>query len=319
MSDPVDVRSNVVGLARSLLALGTLSTLLANPPEVLLAPLGENSSIVRLSGSSMASWSLFALAGESHWSAARWLAVALLLLVVIGWRPRMTAIVHWWISFSVTASGVVIDGGDQLTAILSGVLVPICLCDGRRWHWSRPGPPPVLAAGAFAESCWWMLRVQVALVYLHAAIGKFVAPEWANGTAVYYWFTHPTYGSPAWLTPWLQPVITSAAGVTALTWGVIILEFFLFAGIIADRRVWPLMLRGGIAFHLGIALVHGLTSFFFAMSGALLLFLRHPQHPIELPKIRKACSRLMRLAGELLRRLREPREYTPLRGQSAPD
>jgi antimicrobial peptide system SdpB family protein len=133
-----------------------------------------------------------------------------------------------------------------------------------------------------AESSWWVIRLQVALLYLNAAVAKSGVGDWANGTAAYYWFMHPTYGMPSWIAPALRPILTSPWGVIALTWGAMALEFSLFAGLLARQRLWPLLFWAGIGFHLTIWVVQGLASFFFSMAGALVLYLWHPERPMPL-------------------------------------
>jgi antimicrobial peptide system SdpB family protein len=66
---------------------------------------------------------------------ARWISVIILLVVASGWRPRYTALFHWWISFSLQTSAITVDGGDQVTAVLTFLLLPIALTDKRKWHW----------------------------------------------------------------------------------------------------------------------------------------------------------------------------------------
>ena len=83
--------------------------------------------------------SLFCI-GNSHeyLDARRWLAVAALLVVASGFRPRVTAIVHTWIVFSVSASVTFPDGGDAIALIVVLLITPMCLADPRPWQWARP-------------------------------------------------------------------------------------------------------------------------------------------------------------------------------------
>ena len=276
--------SNVYELARTLLALGTLSTLALHSADELFRPAGIAMS--DLPGAPpLARFSLFVLLG-AHQEIARFLAVSALALVAIGWRPRFTGVLHWWISFSFAVSAGLIEGGDQVTANLTLLLVPVTLTDGRRWHWAAPpacGRLRTQVGAAVAASALLVARLQVAIIYLHAAVGKTAVAEWVNGTATYYWFLHPTFGAPDWLRAWLAPLLAHGPVVMALTWGTILLEFVLFAGLFMEKRYRGPLLVAGLAFHLGIVLVHGLASFFLAMAGALVLFLRGPREPFGNP------------------------------------
>src|SRR5271155_4570309 len=90
-----------LGLARTILALGTLGTLLATTPKVLMSPLAGEPPPP-------------ACGGLGHGGQiARFVCVAILLLVASGWRPRLTAIPHWYVAWSLIANATIQDGGDQ--------------------------------------------------------------------------------------------------------------------------------------------------------------------------------------------------------------
>ncbi len=277
--------TNVVGLARTLLALGTFCTLLFNDADTLFRPLGVELGMASTQVP-MLRLSLFSIFSGSDLHLGRWIALGLLALVASGWCPRFTGIAHWWVSASLAASGVIVDGGDQVAAVLTLLLVPVTLCDGRRWHWS---PAPAPAGGAAAEgqtlvarSAILVVRIQIALIYFFACVEKLRVEEWRNGTALYYWLSHPVFGAPG-ADNTLVPLLAHPAVVTPLTWGVLALEALLFAGLGLDRRRRPLLLGAGLLFHAGIAVLHGLFSFALAMGAALLIYLRPAEQPLRWP------------------------------------
>jgi antimicrobial peptide system SdpB family protein len=305
--------SNVYGLARSSLALGTLLTLLFNDPDLLFRPLTEE--VVGLYGrTGLAKYTLFLMVSSEHLQLARWLAIAVLLVVVSGWRPRLTGIAHWWISFSVAMAVANLDGGDQIAAVLSLLLIPVTLTDSRKWHWSRAAHDASVPASIVAAETAWstllVIRLQVAMVYFHAGTAKMGVGEWADGTALYYWFSHPVYGLSTWLEPVIMPLLAVPFAVTWLTWGVIIFELALFLGLALDKQHRHVLLKLGLLFHFGILVVHGLVSFFFSMAAALILFLRPAEQEFRVPaRVRAASASLAgrialgtrRLAGARLR------------------
>lgn len=279
--------TNVYGLARSLLAFGTLATLLVHDADFLFRPLGieqyetgNNIYLLR--------WSLFTMLSGENLELARWLSIVLLLFVISGWQPRITGPLHWWVSFSFASSCVIVDGGDQVTAILTLLLLPICLTDGRKWHWQQ-SPVKVLSntrnktSGFIATSSLWVIKLQVAVIYFIAATAKLSVPEWSNGTALYYWFLHPIFGFSEWLQPLFLGILVQPIGVTLLTWGVLILEIILFAGFFMAVKHRKKLLVIGLLFHFGIVVVHGLFSFFFAMSAALILYLWPLHQSFKIP------------------------------------
>jgi antimicrobial peptide system SdpB family protein len=271
-----------LGLARTVLALGTLGTLLATPPQVLLSPLAGGIVPPTCTGITQASiWC--AVPGGPQ--AARWLSVVILTLTASGWRPRLTAIPHWWVSWSLFASASIQDGGDQITAVLTLLLMPVALTDRRRWHWQRPGntasgPLPRLVTVA----ALLLIQVQVAGLYLDAGISKLGVADWANGTAMFYFFRSIIFGPPSWLSPVLGTVAGSPVGVTMLTWGAVALEIVLGLALLLPGRARPALLAAGLVFHDAIALSMGLVSFDLAMSAALLLYLLPTGHQIKMPR-----------------------------------
>jgi antimicrobial peptide system SdpB family protein len=273
--------TNVYGVARALLATATLLTLLANSTDQLFQPLLiEDMGII--DRRAIAGASLFFLA-RNHLVLAKLLAIAVLLLVIVGWRPRFTAILHWWISYSFAASASIIDGGDQVAATLSLLLIPVALTDGRVWQWQGTGDGGVVASIA-AQTGLLLIRVQVAVIYLFAAVLKLPTEEWANGTALYYWWTHPKFGT--WgpfrsLTDW----IGSTWLVVPLTWSVLAFELCLAFALLAPARFRTRLLPLAILFHAGIALMHGLPTFAITMSAALVLYLRPWWRPFLIPEL----------------------------------
>lgn len=278
--------TNVYGLARTLLALGTLGTLLLSSVDANFSPAQGMPPPPFCDGTGQIS--LFCVLPDGQLQLGRWLAIGVLAVVASGWRPRWTAIPHWWVAFSFHASSTLTDGGDQVTAILTLLLVPVALLDGRRWHWAPPERigerDRDLLASLLAHSAMLVVRIQVAAVYFHSSVAKLGVREWADGTAMHYWLTDPSFGAPPWFRPLLDPIVASSWGVTLFTLGVVFLELALALGLVLPRRAWPILLRLGFALHTGIALLMGLASFTLAMFAALLLFLRPVERPLSLPR-----------------------------------
>lgn len=281
----VDPWTNVYGVSRTLLAIGTLTTLLFSRPTDLFRPALDLPEAPICSGISR--FGLFCQLRPDQLEISWWIAIAILVVVASGWRPRWTGILHWWVAVSLATSAITVDGGDQVTAILTLLLLPVTFTDPRRWHWDKhseelPRGRRELAR-LLALTALVAIRVQVAGIYFHSATAKFHVPEWANGTAVYYWFTDPLFGAPPWLATILDPMLANPISVTMITWGALVLEIFLFTGLVMDPRHRRKLLVLGLMFHAGIALVHGLVSFALAMCGALILYLRPPNDEFRFP------------------------------------
>lgn len=270
--------SNVYGLARTLLATSTLITLIFNDIDILFRP-AHGIDMVPFCIGTVSQIGLFCVFSNSLFI-AKIISILILILVAIGWRPMITGILHWWISFSFSSSALLIDGGDHVTTVLTFLLIPVTLTDKRKWHWLKVSSKGVQnyfsgeSRKLIANFSFKLIRLQVAIIYLHAAVAKCSVPEWVNGTALYYWFTHPIFGMSTWIEPLVYPLLTNPFFVTISTWIVIALEFLLFAGLFMERKNYRYLLILGIAFHASIAVIHGLVSFFIAMIAALILFLQ---------------------------------------------
>jgi antimicrobial peptide system SdpB family protein len=111
-------------------------------------------------------------------------------------------------------------------------------------------------------------------LYFQAFYFKLFIPEWAAGTAVYYWFSDPEICLPNYLQPLIYSIINTDFGVKVFTWGAIFLECLLFLGLfIRNYRFRKWLLGIGFFLHFSIGLFHGFWSFFFSMAAGLLLYL----------------------------------------------
>jgi antimicrobial peptide system SdpB family protein len=283
--------TNVYGWARTLLALSTAATLVFNRPATLFRP-GSGIPLAPYCRG-LRELGPFCILAE-HLELVRWLAVGVLLVAASGWRPRLTALPQWWFTSSFFVSAITVDGGDQLAAILTLLLLPVALTDDRRWHWhARPDALPSLAElcrRIVALSALAVVRVQVAVVYFQSAVAKLAVPEWADGTSMYYWWNSPSFGASPWLKPLTDLLVESSLGVVALTWGAIALELVLFMALTMPKWAWGPLLVLGVGFHGAIALIHGLPTFSLVMIAALVLYLRPANRPFARPAVPAASA-----------------------------
>ena len=292
------LHTNVYGVARSLLGASTLATLVFSSTASVFRGTPAHPTYPLCSNGTQ--YGLFCLAGSDHLEIARWIAVAVLIVVVVGWRPRLTGVLHWYVTASFATSALMVDGGDQVAQNLSLLLIPITLTDSRRSHWDTSIASTATAVGRrtlfdtaaalFARSCYLIIRFQVAGIYFEAATAKMRVEEWRDGTAVYYWFTDPAFGLWEPIKSGVMPLLATGWVVAALTWGAIALEMALFLGLVASHQYRQRVLVAGVAFHAAIGLIHGIPSFAIAMFAALILYLRPFDEPFALRRTRRACS-----------------------------
>ncbi len=273
------VWANTYGLGRALLAMSLMITMVFNDLQMLITRLGTDVEMGQKVLMPMAKLSLYQLLPEQI-LLIKAFTILVLFLVIIGWRPRVTGIFHWWVTFSFTTSAVVVDGGDQIAQVLSLLLIPLCLADNRKWHWSTVVPAlgkemPMFnkVTNLLAITTLFIIQLQVAFIYFHAGIGKMAVEEWTNGTSIFYWIQNPLFGSCDTLRPAMIALFSNPYIITITTWGVMLLEVLLFMGIAMSPKWRSALLKIGILFHFSIIIMHGLVSFFFTMTAALVLYL----------------------------------------------
>ncbi|MCM3269766.1 hypothetical protein M3691_13315 [Paenibacillus elgii] len=275
LATSVNPWTNVYGLARSLLAIAMVLTLSMNDARVFFRP----SSTSMIYPACKESISMFCMVPNDYLylNIVRWIAVILLLIVASGWKPKITGIIHWWIAYSMNVSALTLDGGEQVNAVLTLLLLPVTLTDSRGWHWqkydsSEKPIDQIISKRIIALISVFAIRFQIAILYLHSSIAKLFEPTWLDGTAVYYFLSDPMLGLPPFFLRLVNPILTSAL-VVIPTWGTLILQMLLFGALFAPKNHWRYYLIAALLLHETIAIMLGLVTFSISMSAALILFL----------------------------------------------
>jgi antimicrobial peptide system SdpB family protein len=262
--------TDFLGLSRSLLALGLLLTLVFNSNEILFSHGIKNTAFINCNSNNIIS--IYCLIKNTH--IAKLISVLILTFVIIGLYPKYTSIFHWWVTYSFSSSSYVIDGGDQIASILTLLLIPICVLDKRKWHWSANIYQHNFVEKNIAYFSYSLIAIQAFMLYFHAMIGKFEVNEWLNGSAVYYWVMHPVFGINENFYFLLIPLLKSPIILLSITWSVLFIELILAANIFyTNKKIKFTSLAIGLLFHFMIIIAHGLVSFFFSMASLLLLYL----------------------------------------------
>jgi len=284
--------TNVYGLGRSFLALNTLTTLFFNDiyilyPEYLFDKVLRGTFIEKIN--------LFLLFDYSELWEAKLISIVILLWVIVGVFPRITGLLHWWVSVSFFSSAILVEGGDQITANLTFLLIPITLMDNRKFHWNQDTSVNYYK-NVIAYFSFFLIELQVAVLYLQAGVEKlYKLEEWRNGTAIYYWFNQSIFGAPDWILTWLNPLLTNPIFVSIGSWIPIFLELSLFGMLFSAKVDRFKLLPVAIMFHFLIAMIHGLPSFFLAMCGAVVLYLIPKDKFLSFDIIKLSTKRLSQL------------------------
>jgi antimicrobial peptide system SdpB family protein len=269
---------SIIGFARSLLAAGTLLTLLFNDinfiiPQQHLQTLNLNSIKYRCN--------FFLIFNSSHIVAAQIVGIILLAVVISGYFMQVTSLIHFWISVSFFMLRPVFVGGDNINMLLTLLLIPVCLFDERKNHWNAAAEKNNIIQNIFL----FIIKLQVPFIYFDSIHDKLRIKEWINGTVIYYWFTHNFFGLHAALTNIIEPLLRSTPVLIFIAWSTLVFEAFLVVSLVFPPRTKLWLLKLGIIFHFSILLIHGYASFFFVMSAALFLYLYPSQKSFHLKLI----------------------------------
>lgn len=276
--------TNTYGLGRSLLAFGTLLTLIFNSKYSLIyKPFFEKAKFYN----DDYHINLFLYFDYDKLYIPWIISIIILIIVIYGIFPRVTGILHWWVSYSFINAITIVEGGDQITANLTFFLIPITLLDNRKNHWNTQNNYKNNSyANLFAYFWFLIITIQMSILYLQAGIEKpYKVEEWLNGTAIYYWLNNNIFGLNNILRKIFLPVLNYRIILFIINWGVIILELILAGAIFMNDKRKIILFKFAIILHFMIALCFGLISFFFAMLGGLVLYLLPKENNINFKKL----------------------------------
>ncbi|MFJ4285907.1 sporulation-delaying protein SdpB family protein [Paenarthrobacter nicotinovorans] len=264
------VWSPFIGVLRSILALGTLLTLIFTSNDALFRPVLGVGSYPLCRG--VESLGLFCVMPREQLGLAKVLGIIILLLVISGPLPQLTGILHAWVAFSVATGISIPDGGDQITSNLTLLLAPICLTDPRLSHWSGPrlGSLCTSSRAGIAAAFLVAMKVQVSILYFYSMTGKMFQPEWAEGSALYY-IGSGFFGPSGALKDAFALLTDNPVISLAMSWGALLIELLLAVTLLTPVKYRLVLFVLGVSLHTGIALFLGIWSFQVAMLAALLL------------------------------------------------
>jgi antimicrobial peptide system SdpB family protein len=254
-------RCRWVAMGRSLVALATLTEILFTPDSALFSD--ATGLTTGMQCDSVRSLSLWCLDRglTDHLLISRIVAVGALAMVVSGYRPRWTCVPHWYVTYSLTASMTVPTGGDSAAALLTLLLVPLCLGDERLWQWRTPMRPLRASWRGRAFAAQLVIRFQLCIIYVTAAASKLGDPAWRNGSAFYFVANDPYQGIPTVASRLILPTLDTPWLIRSITWSVIAVQLFIALTIIGRRRMRAIAVVLVTALHVSIIVAMSLPSF----------------------------------------------------------
>jgi len=279
-----NIFNNTYGLARTIIAIGNLATFALTDFNLYFLKDSFKSEPYGFLPN------FFYLFGESGLLYSQIISCIILVWVISGYLPQISGILHAWLVFSFSTFSILIEGGDQISQIILILLIPVTLFDKRINHWFKEdyfkySRPKFLSQ--FSYSCLVMIQIQMSVLYFFSFVEKFKVSEWSDGSAFYYWYNNHPFGANDLIKEFLNPFINYRIFFIFITWGVLALEIILFTAIFMSKRNKLKLFFIGFTFHLMIWLIHGLGSFYLAMSGGLILYLLPVEKSIDFRNIKK--------------------------------
>ena len=207
-----------------------------------------------------------------------YITLIILILVISGFYTRFTGLLHWIATYSTFYTMFIIEGGDQISVIITFFISLICLFDTRKNSWLTYKNKKDLNKYFlyFSYTTFFIIQLQMSLLYLNAGASKFSVSEWIDGTAVYYWFNNNIFGAPEIIKSSIGFLFENKYTVTLINWGVLFLEIILFVALFLEQKYKYLLFIFAFIFHFLIFLIHGLGTFWLSMTGCLILYLFNP-------------------------------------------
>lgn len=265
------IYSKYYSFARLFLSLSTFCTIAFNDVDRLF-----NISFIQhpnIKTVYLSEYSIFNLFYSENLLLAKIISCVLLIIIMLGFIPRITCFLQWWLSFSIYASSYITEGGDQINMILSFLIIPICLLDNRMNQWTSKFVPinnlEIQKITVFFSLI--LIKVQIAVLYFMAGFGKIYNDQWREGTALYYWVSNNNIGFGKFIEPVFLYIFSNRYILFFSTWGIMVFEMVLSIILLTNinKRIFFYL---AILFHISIFVCFGLFSFGISMSASLLLY-----------------------------------------------
>ncbi|OUS00182.1 hypothetical protein A9Q84_03085 [Halobacteriovorax marinus] len=266
-----------LAIARALIAFSTFLVLILNNEVTLF---GMENGLNHFS-SKYEAWNIFFLLGVEEIFLMKLVAIGVLVLSFIGILPRFTILLQLWVHWSFINGSITIEGGDQVAYLVILFLTPLFLIDNRMHMWKKFDGKISKFKLELIRFCINLVKIQAAIIYFVASVGKYPVEQWLNGTSIYYWFVDPTFGLPDFLMTIFNPLMKSGWFMFFMGWSVLILELSLATGFIIKNKYKKYLFIGGIGMHFSIFLFHGLPNFMLSMIGILIIYLLIDTNKLE--------------------------------------
>ena len=268
-----NIQSRFISIGRAIVAVAQLIFILSTLQEKRFAEVGPQPFSPHCQGLSQAG--LYCVVGGEHVILADVVIVFGLILVISGFYPRWTGIVHLYITYALSTAVTLPGGGESVVLIVVGLLAVAGLSDNRRnCYLTHPGadhaPAPLQSIG---QAAIILGRVQLCFLYAIAAFSKLGIAGWVHG--IHYAANNALFGD------WFQ--VLERSGIfghgwffTVATWMPIALELLIAINVIGTANMRRASFTLAVILHGGIILTTGFVGFSLMMIGCCLSVITPP-------------------------------------------
>lgn len=187
------------------------------------------------------------------------LQLALLVLGILCVYPRIVSVLIYIVTINLdNRAYVILDGGNNLLQI---VMLYLILMDPSLSRNKYKSATINQLNNTFSNLGFYMVRLQLVMVYLVSGLAKVSGELWQNGTALYYTLNIDEYSHPiAKSLVSHYPIITVVGTYATLIYQVA------FPWLVWNRKIRPYLLLFGSLIHIQISFVMGLFMFGLAIA-----------------------------------------------------
>ncbi|MBI8990253.1 sporulation-delaying protein SdpB family protein [Corynebacterium meridianum] len=270
-----NIQSRFISIGRAIIAVTQLIFVLFTSQEARFAAIGPQPF-----GPHCQSWSqagLYCVVGKEHLSLADVVIAFGLILVISGFYPRWTGILHLYITYTISTAITLPDSGESVALIFVGVLTVVSLSDKRRncylTNLDIDSIPPHLQG--ISRGAIIFGRIQLCFLYAGAVFAKLGIADWENGTALHDIVNNASAGD------WFQVLETSGTFekgwvLAVATWMPTVLELLIAINVIGTANMRRSAFTLVVTLQGGIILSMGLVSFSLIMIGCCLAIITPP-------------------------------------------
>lgn len=266
-----NIRSKFIPIGRAIIALGQLIFLLFTSQEIRFADAISQTHGARCHGWSQAS--VYCLVGSENVMLADAVVVLGLILVISGLYPRWTGLLHLYLTYAISTTHTVSDGGKSALLVMVAVLALVSLSDERRHAYTTDLDADCIAKpmGRISQTAILFGRLFLCLLYAAAAIGGL----WTHDASSEQSAPNTFFGD--WFqilgTPWS---FAHHWPLALAVWVPVALEILIAINILGTANMRRAAFTFVVILHAGTALSSGLLGFGLIMIGCCLAVITPP-------------------------------------------